>query len=108
MLVVFGLIAVLFVIGYVLVRRDQNKAQKDQNDLILKQECEDREFERREAKAASLVALQKTADEIREQRAARAAEIEAAGLVPAVPPTGTPERRKPLHPSKKKGKKGRK
>ena len=105
MLVVFGLIAVLFVIGYVLVRRDQNKAQKDQNDLILKQECEDREFERREAKAASLVALQKTADAIREERAAK---IEELGLVPAVPPTGTPERRKPLHPSKKKGKKGRK
>ena len=102
MLVVFGLIAVLFVIGYILVRRDQNKAQQDQNDLILKQECEDREFERREAKAASLAALQKTADAIREERARK---IEEMGLVTAVPPKV--ERRTKYQP-KKKAKKGRK
>ena len=104
MLVVFGLIAVLFVIGYILVRRDQNKAQQDQNDLILKQECEDREFERREAKAASLAALQKTADAIREERARK---IDEMGLVTAVPLAKIIERRKHHIPPKKKAKKGR-
>ena len=102
MLIVFGLIAVLFVIGYLVVKRDQKRAEQDRNAATLKQECEDREFERKAAKAASLAALQKQADDIREARAAKIAE---AGLVPAVPVVT--ERRKPIAP-KKKAKKGRK
>jgi Tfp pilus assembly protein PilO len=102
MLVVFGLIAVLFVIGYLVVKRDQKRAEQDRNAATLKQECEDREFARRSAAAASLAALQKQANDIREARAAKIAE---AGLVPAVPVVT--ERRKTAQP-KKKAKKGRK
>jgi Tfp pilus assembly protein PilO len=101
MLIVFGLIAVLFVIGYLVVKHDQKNAAKDTDAKLLKQECEDREFARRSAAAASLAALQKQADDIREARAAKIAE---AGLVPAVPVVT--ERRKQTEP-KKKAKKGR-
>ena len=101
MLVVYGLIAVLFVIGYIVVKRDQKRAKVLRDAATLKAECDDREFERCAAKAASLAALQKTADDIREARAAKIAE---AGLVPAVPVVT--ERRKPAQP-KKKAKKGR-
>ncbi|HWJ18000.1 MAG TPA: hypothetical protein VNR65_04645 [Geobacterales bacterium] len=104
MLVVFGLIAVLFVIGFLVVKRDQKRADERRAAEVLRLECEDREFERKAAKAASLAALQRTVNDIRAERAAK---IEAAGLVPAVPPTGTPERRMPRSLPKKKAKKGR-
>src|ERR1019366_923671 len=68
MLIVFGLIAVLFVIGYLVVKRDQKRAEQDRNAATLKQECEDREFERCAAKAASLAALQKTPDDGENER----------------------------------------
>jgi hypothetical protein len=103
MLIVFGLIAVLFVIGYIGVRREQARTKAREDAGLLRIACEQREFARAEAKAASLAALQKTADAIREERARKIAEL---GLVTAVPPAGAPERRKTA--PKKKAKKGRK